>query len=343
MTMLAEIWPLVWSALPWLALAIGLLGSAFFSGSETGSYRLNRIRLRLAASGGNRQARLLDGLLRDMPGLIVVILIGNNIANYLATAVATWLLHEANPSQPAIYAELLTTLIMAPVLFVFSEVLPKNVLNVEADRLMRHAARPLWVLNIVFRRLGLVAMLKGISHVWTRLLRRKEEADPFPARVRLRGILRDSAAEGVVTAYQNELVDKILNLHQVRVSQAMVPARHVSTVPPELSSSEFRQIIERNHFSRLPVVDPRTHDVLGLLPVHRVLREADLSAARLNLRPFMQEAHTVGPAMTITQALFALQRMRSPMAIVRNDRKQFVGMITAKDLVEEIVGELEAG
>lgn len=343
MRLMAEFWPVLRWILPWLALAVGFAGSAFYSGSETGAYRLNRIRLRLAASAGKRQARRLASLLSDLPGLIVVVLIGNNIANYLATAVATWLLHEANPEQPAIYAELLATLIMAPVLFVFCEVLPKNIFNIEADRLMWYATPPLWISNVVFRRLGLVALLKGISFVWTRLMRRKEAADPFPARVRLRGILRESAAEGVVTAYQNELVDKILNLHQVQVQQAMIPARSVSTVPPEISTSDFRELIERQHFSRLPIVDPHTHQVAGVLLVHKALREADLTAARLDLKPFMQPAFELAPEMTVTQALFALQRRQTPMAIVRNGRGQFVGMVTVKDLVEEIVGELEAG
>ncbi len=339
----AEMWPTIRLVLPWLLLLLGVLGSVFYSGSETGAYRLNRVRLRLAASAGNRRARLLNRMLGDMSGLIVVVLIGNNIANYLATAFATWLLHQQDPSRPAIYAELLATLIMAPMLFVFAEVLPKNILNTEADRMMLRMARPLWFSNRVFRILGLVALLKGISHMWSRLLHRSQPADPFPARARLRGILRESAAEGVVSAYQNELVDKILNLHQVTVSQAMVPMRQVATVPPEMSGATFRNRIENQPFSRYPVVDGQTGQVLGILPVHAILRESPINQPRLDLRQYLQPAHFVLPEMTITQALFALQRWRSPMAVVRNARGNPVGMVTAKDLVEEIVGELEAG
>lgn len=336
-----------WQALlPYLGLAVTVAVQGFFSGSETGAYRLNRVRLHLAEQRGRRGAKALTRLLQDMPGLICVTLIGTNLALYASSTLATRLWESAS-GEPSVTAELLATLSLTPVLFVFAEVLPKNIYNVEADRLMYASAGPLSLVGRVFRSLGLVAMLKGISRLWAYLTRRRRgqrgetAADPFPARARLRSIIRDSAAEGMMTPYQNELVEKIMNLQNIHVGDAMVPAGRVLTLRQDAGREEFLEAVNGSHFSRLPVVDASGRDVVGVLRVYDALAALEPDGP-LALGQFVTPAVVLPASMTVTQAIFALQRNRLPMAIVRDPRGQFVGIVTLKDLVEEIVGELEA-
>jgi CBS domain containing-hemolysin-like protein len=326
---------------PYVGVAAAIVASGYFSGVETGLYRLNRVRLHLAERQGRPGARLLTRMLGDMPGQICVILIGNNIANYAATFLMTLMLETRLPDTESLYAEFAATLMLTPALFIFGELVPKNLFNAQADRLMLRWSRPLWAVGTVFRSLGLVAALKGISSLWTALVRPKRAADPFPAKARLRAILRDSAVEGVVTPYQNELVEKIMELRGVRVAQAMVPAGRVVTVRRGTGNPEFRRLVASCPYSRLPATDNTGRNVLGIVRVHDVLEHV-APDADLDLDVFTSATLDLDPAMSVTQAIFAMQRTHTAMAIVRNVRGQFIGIITLKDLVEEIVGELEA-
>jgi len=331
--------------LPFAGVLLATFVAAFFSGTETGAYRLNRVRLRLAQSQGRAGARALVRLLADMPGLICVTLIGHNLAVYAATVVVTGLWESGRGGQASVYAEILAMVSLAPVLYVFAEVLPKNIFNAEADRLMYPAARPLWLSSVLFRATGLVALLKAISRAWVWLRRRWERAgppsDPFPARARLRSLVGDVAAEGLVTSYQNELVEKILDLRDVRVADAMTPAGRAVTIRMNASAAEFRRLVESCPFSNLPVLDPTTGDAVGVLKVHDVLRELG-PQEEFDLTRFTRLALDLEASLSVAQALLAMQSARLPMGFVRDAEGKFLGLVTLKDLVEEIVGELEA-
>lgn len=330
--------------LPYVGIVLAVVLQGFFSGSETGAYRVNRVRLRLAEQQGLGGARQLGRLLSDVRGLICVTLIGTNITAYLATMLTTRLWQAGGASS--FTAEMMATLALTPVLFVFAEVLPKTLYNTEADRLMLLSARPLMALRRFFGLVGLVPLLKGVSAAWNGLSRRKKgvggagSGDPFPARARLRSILRDSAAEGVVTPYQNELVEAIMALRDVHVGDAMVGVRRVVTLPRSAGLDAFLDRVRRSPYSRMPVLEA-SGQVAGVLHVQDVL--ADMAPGQSpSPMDFVRPAVILSPKMGVTQAIFALQRNRVSMAVVHSSEGRFIGIVTLKDLVEEIVGELEA-
>jgi len=147
-----------------LLIALG----AFFAGSETGIYRLSRFRLRLGIEHKKPFYALLGKVMDDSTGLVFSMLIGNNLVHYLVTSIVTVILSATAATTHA--AELYATCLMAPTLFIFSEVIPKNVYYHRADTLMPRFAPLLWFFHKLFTYSGAIALLKTISRTFTALL-----------------------------------------------------------------------------------------------------------------------------------------------------------------------------
>ena len=323
----------------WAAALLGVLVSALASGVETGLYRLNRIRLRLRADSGDRRARTLQNLLGDLRGQIIVCLVGANLGDYLATAMLTVLVTAAGWVESPTGVELVTTPIAAMILFVFGNVVPKSVFVAEADHWMYPLARPLKAAYVALRRTGVLPALSGLSNLVLRVLRRGEvAADPFHPRERLRAILREGAAEGVISGYQHELAGKVLGLREQLVHAVMIPIGRVAGAAVDIDREQFLAELRRHSFSRLPVWEGRRENVVGIVHIIDVLAAGEqlLDLKMLMNRDFV----TVPPAMTVAQALLSLRKARAAIAVVRDDKGRAVGIITVKDLVEEVVGEL---
>jgi len=323
----------------WAGALAGVLLSALASGVETGLYRLNRIRLRLRADSGDRRARVLQDLLGDLRGQLIVCLVGANLGDYLATAMLTLLVASAGWVRSSAGVELVATPIAAMVLFVFANVVPKSVFVAEADHWMYPLARPLRAAYVALSRCGMVPALSGISNIILHVIHRGEvAADPFHPRERLRAILREGAAEGVISGYQHELAGKVLGLREQLVHAVMIPIGRMAAVPVEIDRQGFLAELRRHSFARLPVWEGRRENVVGIVRILDVLAagEQPLDMEALMTRDFV----TVPPDMTVAQALLRLRKARAAIAVVRDGKGRAVGVITVKDLVEEVVGEL---
>jgi CBS domain containing-hemolysin-like protein len=321
------------------ALAAGMATSFMASAVETGSYRLNRIRLRVRANAGDRRAATLLGLLTDLPGLVVAILIINNAANYLVTAGTTILLSEKAIGLSDMMVQLVATAVVTPVLFVFCELLPKYLFAADPERFMSPLAGTVRGTYRLLYGLGLVPALKGVSRIVMRIAH-KRRAEPFTPRQRLRAVLGEGAAEGVISGYQHELVGRVLGMREQLVSRVMIPIGSVAGVPLDITRHQFVEELRRHSYSRLPVWEGSREHVVGIVHINDVLavKGDSMDLPALMRRDFV----VVPPDMAVGQAMLALRKARAAMAIVSDAKGRAVGIITIKDLVEEIVGELAA-
>ena len=326
---------------PYVAALAAVLVAALANGMETGVYRVNRVRLRLRASEGDRRARALIGLLGDVRGLIIVCLVVYNTGVYVATAFMTNLIAHAGWAESPAGVEILSTVILAPLFFVFTDVLPKSLFTYEADRWMVYFGGVLRGVHDLLHGLGLVPALKGASTLVLRVARGRggARANPFHPRQRLRAYLREGAAEGVLTGYQDELVERVLALRERQVCDVMIPLTHVTSVEAGTDREHFVEHLRAHSFSRVPVWEGRHDHVVGIVHIQDMLAAAEAEAFDLK-RLASAEPLCVAPDMPVSQAMFRMRAARAAMAIVVGPRDRAVGIITIKDLVEEIVGEL---
>ena len=326
----------------YLAALAGMAMSFLANAVETGAYRLNRIRLKIRADAGDRAAATLLGLLRDLRGLIVTILISNNVAHFIVTAAVTTLVAEAAVRQSHLVVELLSTAIVAPLLFVFCETLPKNVFAFNPEDRMCRLAGPVRVVYRLLSYTGLVPALKGLSTLVLRIARKREGAgaNPFTPRQRLRALLRESAADGVISGYQRELVEKVLALRVVPIRKVMIPLGHVVALPLGIAREPFIAGMREHSYTRLPVYDGARENIVGIVRIDDVL---GAEGGAFDLSAVMGRDFPSIPAdQSVSQAMFRMRKGRAAMAVVRDARDRAIGIITIKDLVEEIVGELGA-
>jgi len=305
--------------------------AAVNSGFEVGIYSLSRVRLRYRLMRGEAGARALDGLLHRPERLICAVLVMQNLAVYFVTAVFASALEETGVQ----WAEVWSTLVLAVVFFILVEAVPKNIFRHAADVLVYPLARPFrWLLVILA---PAVLFLRGISHLVVRIGGgRAAHFDPFFTRERLAFYMREGQSEGVLSRYQVELTQNILRGEEATVERAMVPMEEVAVVPEEVSWPDFQRIAREKGFSRYPVYRGEKENITGILNIfdcHRVQSET------ADLRALIRPPARFSPDVHVAEALRILRESRRPMGIVERDGRA-IGIVTLKDCVEEIVGEL---
>ncbi len=317
-----------WIAWP-IVLVVATALSALFSGLETGVYVLNKVRLDLRAEAGGRDAQRLRRLLRKPNNLLAVLLIGTNIANYAVAFALTAMFDLAGTGGATEWYSLAFGTLL---LFVLGDTVPKTVFHRLAETLTYRLGWALSVADVLFKVAGLSYFMRAASWLVMLPVRARQGA---AADGRLGDIFAEGQASGVLTHTQAVMVDRVMNIANVTLADVMVAIDKAICIRRDTTREVLMRMLRKHNYSRVPVRDG-SGDAVGILDVYDVLIDesvavpADQMTAPLKLRS----------DMSVTEALYRLQRERAMMAIVQRDDRP-VGIVTIKDLVEEIVGELE--
>lgn len=319
----------------WVALMLlGFVGSALFSGMETGCYRLNRVRLFVRSARKERSATILDRLIHRPATLLGTLLVGNNMANYLGTAALGIILAAFALNEWQVIV--INTMVVSILLLIFGETLPKDFFASNADRFMYPLARVLLVMRWCFTVTLILPVVVLISRLALRLVS-GDGAQPLTPRRRVAELVRQSAGQGLLSDEQSEMAQRALVLSsRAVVGEATVWAM-VQTIRADQTVDALTALARRSKHSRFPVLNAQgqiagTIDVLDTLansePGNRLLSE------------LMRPAISVQATRTIRFALSQLQREHIGLAIVTGPTGRPVGVVTVKDLVEPVTGEI---
>jgi len=329
------------SAVLILVSAFFVLLAGLFGGAETGMYQLSRVRLRLGMEKKRLRYVLLGHVMTDSSRLLLTTLIGTNLAHYLATSSLTyWLLERLGQEN----AEFLAMFVATPVMFVFSDLIPKNIFLCRADSLMPWVAPVLYIFSKAFTWCGVAPLLGLISRRFSRLAGLEgssKTAMTAAGRHRVRAILQDTHEEDMLSPVQREMVERIVSIPAVRIRSVMIPMARVHTVRIDCDRAGLLKKLQQAAFSRLPVYDRRGREVLGYVNIYEALSEAgDFS----DLGRFVKPIRRLDAGTAVTEAINVMRNENLRIVLVsrggRRGRGRPLGIVTMKDLAEELLGEL---
>ena len=310
---------------------IGLAG--FYGGAETGFYCMNQLRLRLRAEAGDAAAGALQRLVSRPQLLISTVLVGTNLGIYAATVLCTQKLREYGLTARA---DFWSSLILPPIFLICADLVPKSLFQHHADALMYRSYWPLRASEVVFYPLSW--LLRWVSRLPQFLLRHRIVQRTAPVTSdSFRFYLSEGAAHGELSSYQRTMAENILRLKSVPVEAAMTPLGKTVMIREDATPEELSRLLRAHRYSRFPVWRGSRDHVVGTLNVLDVV-----SAERPEVRPLTRGVLSVPAGTSVADALALLRRMKQPIAMVTDVAQRTVGIVTAKDLVEEIVGELHA-
>ena len=315
-------------------LLVGLVLSALYSGLETGMYTLNRIRLNVKADTGERAAYRLRRELQHPTRMLIVLLIGTNVANYLGSFSLAELLHRFHISQWTLIG--LEALIFTPILFVFAETLPKDLFRRHTDRWSYSFSHMIVTSRWLFVATGMLLIVQGITTLLNILFRHEGE-QTLSDRQRMSQLIKEGIGSGVISEVQTTWFERALALRDRTVRDEMVLWSQVVTIPLSADRQRRESIMQRNQFSRFPVVDDDGH-IVGLLRFLAAVLDPHAPTADL-----MEECVTFTSDTSVREALRLLRQQQQNIAVVIDASTQRpLGLVTLKDLVEPLTGELAA-
>ncbi|MES9857290.1 MAG: HlyC/CorC family transporter [Sedimenticola sp.] len=315
-------------------LALLIMLSAFFSGSETALMTLNRYRLRHLTRIGHAGAIRADKLLQRPDRLIGLILLGNNFVNILASSLATIIaLRLGGEAAIAIAAGLLTLVIL-----IFAEVAPKTLAALKPERLAFPAAfvyTPL--LKLLY---PLVWVVNGISNA---LLRRigvsPDDADGQTlSQEELRTVVLEAGA--MIPKRHQKMLLSILDLENIEVEDIMIPRNEVDGIDLEEPIDEIIRQLQDTPYARLPVFDGGIDHLVGILQVRKAMYA--LTQERLKketIREICDTPYFIPEGTPLNRQLLNFQRKKQGLGLVVDEYGDLLGLVTLADLLEEIVGE----
>ena len=321
------------------AVLVGLLGAAFFCGCETGLYCVNRLRVQLGVQERDPKLLRISSLLENEQETLSVTLIGANLMHYVTTTAVAFMFAELL-SWSGADTELYTVLLVTPVVFVFAEVVPKNLFQLHADRLMPRGSWLLTLADRVFRATGIVWLLTKLTRAATRLFGGATSLRTVTAPKRRMTMLLQEALVGHTHGeHQSDLIDRVVRLSETPVRAVMVPQQRVVAVAATADRRELIRFARQTGFARCPVYGKRRSEIIGVIKVDELLRNYDWRTVGERLGPVTK----LRPQETVASAIAHMKLGGGEFGVVSDQAGQMVGVVTLRDLLEEVVGEFGRG
>jgi CBS domain containing-hemolysin-like protein len=315
-----------------LFLILLLVLSGIFSGSETALVTLTLARAQALMGEGRRGAHALVRLKSDPSRMLITILIGNNIVNIAASAIATVVATQwFGDIGPGIAVGVLTILIL-----IFGEITPKSLATRYAERISLFIAPPMF---------GLMRLLTPAVWLFSKLTTKVQRmtgsaADPIVTENELISLAEHGEEEGTIESDEREMIERVFILNDLKAADVMTPRGDVYALNGSRSLKEVMADITVQPYSRVPLYDKDPTDILKILYMRDVLEALVQNESDVRLQDIAHDPLFCPENQPIDELLTILRKSKQHLAVVVDEHGAMRGVVTLEDLVEELVGEI---
>lgn len=314
-----------------IILAVCLLLEGFFSGSEMALVNADKYKLALATDAGSRRARFALHLIKHPAYFFSTTLLGTNLCVVTASVVATFFIIDRF-GEP--YAPL--ALLWWPATLIFGEIVPKSIYQHHADRIVLRVAPIL--LGISMLLYPAVWLLSKLTDLLLGGFKRRSAISAPVSREVLETMLEVGRYEASdVRPAERTMISRIFDLAEKKVENIMTPLVDVVAVPVTADRKRVMEALEKHGFSRVPVYEGQSFNITGVLTGTDLL----FSAWDASVRNLMRPPYYVPEEMPLDDLLIAMKRRGEPLAIAVDEYGAATGIVTAEDLLEEVVGDIK--
>lgn len=313
-----------------IALIILVLLSAFFSSAETSLTTVNRVRLKTLAEEGNRRAKTALEVLDKYGKMLSAILIGNNIVNLSASALATTLAIHIH------FTVGIATAILTVVILIFGEIVPKNMAMINSEKMaLLYASMISGLMKLLTPLIFVIdSLAKGIMKLF------RVDADKKTAMTEneLRTYVEVGHEDGVIESEEREMIYNVFDFGDAVAKDVMIPRIDMVTVDKEATYEEVMEVFKDCMYTRIPVFEEDKDNIIGLINIKDFILVED--KAKFKISDILRKAYYTYEFKKTADLLVEMRQKCFNVAFVLNEYGGTAGMITLEDLLEEIVGEI---
>ena len=313
-----------------IALIILVLLSAFFSSAETSLTIVNRVRLKTLAEEGNRRAKTALEVLDKYGKMLSAILIGNNIVNLSASALATTLAIHIH------FTVGIATAILTVVILIFGEIVPKNMAMINSEKMaLLYASMISGLMKLLTPLIFVIdSLAKGIMKLF------RVDADKKTAMTEneLRTYVEVGHEDGVIESEEREMIYNVFDFGDAVAKDVMIPRIDMVTVDKEATYEEVMEVFKDCMYTRIPVFEEDKDNIIGLINIKDFILVED--KAKFKISDILRQAYYTYEFKKTADLLVEMRQKCFNVAFVLNEYGGTAGMITLEDLLEEIVGEI---
>ncbi len=308
-------------------LVILLFLSGFFSSSETALFSISRSKARFLAKKKNRFDLLIKKMKDNPQHLLATILIGNNLVNIWASALATAIAIKIFSNN----AVGIATGIMTFLVLIFGEIIPKSLAAKNNIMIARIVIYPLYWLSFIFY--PVIILLNFIPKITGKI-----KPPPVITEDELKTIIEVTEEEGEINGEEKEFIHNIFKLDDTSASEIMTPATDMFAIDADKALSLATVI--KSGFTRIPVYENNIRNIVGIINIKDIFRQYAGSSESINIRKIMSKPYFIPESKKLNGLLKQFKNRKNHMAIVINEHGDVAGLITLEDVLEELVGDI---
>lgn len=323
--------------LSWLLILICLIGSFFFSASETAIACCNRYKMQVKADNGSKAAKVVIKLCNKYDRTLTTVLIGNNIVAIAISALSTVLfLKYFNAVLNDSAISLISSIIMTFVVYILGDTLPKTIAKAIPDTLSIIFAYPIYGLMIILYPITLV--FDGISKLIVKIFKVKDD-NKFSEEDFENAVEKASKDENIEEE-QVEMVQSALDFMDTKVAEVLTPRERIFAINIKgLTHQNLQEMLINCKYSRIPIYDKVFDNVIGILNT-KVYFEEYCKDPHVDIRSILQRPYFTNKNVMIDDLFQGFKKKHTHLSLVRDSHKYIIGMVTMEDVLEELVEDI---